>query len=198
MRNKQISRKGPTRKTMPKSKFLLYSIPVVVVLACFTAWQYGYVNTRQEISSLREESVARTRTLVKSMELIAGKPNLEKKLEVLKEKRKADASKIIEAQTPSLCAANLQETVKGIITGRGGSITSERVEKPENLGRFQVISVSVDAVLPDARALSDILYGIETHTPYIVVKEVDTRVRNFRDPRELMVKLRLSALTGGQ
>ncbi|MBP7526687.1 MAG: hypothetical protein KA801_02100 [Syntrophorhabdaceae bacterium] len=181
-----------------RSKLLPYALPVIVILACLTAWQYGYVNARQEITSLKETSASRARTLARCMELIAGKANLEKKLEMLKEKRKSDESKILDAQTPSLCAASLQETVKGVITGRGGSITSERVEKAENLGRFQVISISIDATLPDARALSDILYGIETRTPYIVVREVDTRVRNFRDPRELMVKLRLSALAGGQ
>jgi len=181
-----------------RNRLLPYAVPVIVILACLTAWQYGYVNTRQEIASLKETSASRTRALVKSMYLIASKPNLEKKLETLKEKRKSDGSKILEGQTPSLCAASLQETVKGVIAGRGGSITSERVEKAENLGRFQIVSISVDATLPDTRALSDVLYGIETRTPYVIVREVDTRVRNFRDPRELVVKLRLSALAGEQ
>jgi len=62
----------------------------------------------------------------------------------------------------------------------------------------KVANMSVDATLPDTRALSDVLYGIETRTPYVIVREVDTRVRNFRDPRELVVKLRLSALAGEQ
>jgi hypothetical protein len=46
--------------------------------------------------------------------------------------------------------------------------------------------------------LSDVLYAIETRTPHFIVKEVDVRVRNFREPRELMVKLRVSALTIGK
>jgi hypothetical protein len=53
-------------------------------------------------------------------------------------------------------------------------------------------------VLPDTRALEDILFSIESRTPYLVVKELDTRVRNFRDPRDLLIKLDVSALTGGK
>ncbi len=102
----------------------------------------------------------------------------------MKEGRKADNSKIIEAQTLSISAATLQETVKGIITGRGGSITSERVEKPDNLGNFKVINVSIDAILPDTRALSDLLYGVETRTPYLIIKEVDITGKKLQRPSE--------------
>lgn len=181
-----------------KSKLLVIAIPVVIVLAGLVAYQYGYQGVKHKMMAMKEMQDSKTKMLEKYISLIAERPDLEKKLDSLKEGRKADNSKIIEAQTLSISAAALQETVKGIITGRGGSITSERVEKPDVLGNFKVINVSIDAILPDIRALSDVLYGVETRTPYLVVKEVDTRVRNFRDPRELMVKLRISALTGGK
>jgi hypothetical protein len=116
--------------------------------------------------------------------------------------------------------------VKGIVTGRGGTITSERIGKPEDLEKpllpagitapdakgalgkktakppegqkYQVLSVSIDATFPDAAALSDILYSIETRTPYLVVKELDARVRNFKEPRELMVRIDVTGLYGGK
>ena len=53
-------------------------------------------------------------------------------------------------------------------------------------------------MIPDSRILSEVLYSIETRTPFLVVKELDARVKNYRDPRELMVKLDVSALTGGK
>jgi hypothetical protein len=181
-----------------KSKLLVLSIPVIIILAVLVAYQYGYQGVKNEMSSMQEMQASKTKMLEKYISLIAEKPYLEKQLDSLKEERKADESKIIDAQTLSIAAASLQETVKALITSRGGSITSERVEKPDNLGNFKIINVSIDAIVPDARALSDLLYGIETRTPYLIIKEVDTRVRNFRDPRELMVKIRVSALTGGQ
>lgn len=181
-----------------KSKLLVVAIPVIIVLAGLVAYQYGYQGVRNEMSAMKEMQASKTKMLEKYIALIAEKPDLEKKLETLKEERKTDDSKIIEAQTLSIAAASLQETVKALITGRGGSITSERVEKPDTLGNLKVINVSIDAILPDTRVLNDLLYGVETRTPYLIIKEVDTRVRNFRDPKELMVKIRVSALTGGQ
>lgn len=181
-----------------KSKLLVIAIPVIIVLAGLVAYQYGYQGVKGEMSSMKEMQASKTRMLEKYIDFIAEKPDLERKLEILKEERKTDDSKIIEAQTLSIAAATLQETVKALITGRGGSITSERVEKPDTLGNFKVINVSIDAIVPDTRVLSDLLYGVETRTPYLIIKEVDTRVRNFRDPKELMVKIRVSALTGGQ
>lgn len=171
---------------------------MIIVLAGLVAYQYGYERTRTEMSSIKEMQMLKNKTLEKYITVIAEKPFIEAKLASLKEQRKADDSKIIDGQTYSLSANTLEDIVKGIITGRGGSISSERVEKPDDLGKFKVVNVSMDILLPDTRALSDIIYSIETRTPYIVVKELDVRTRNIREPRELMVKLRIAALTGGK
>ncbi len=88
--------------------------------------------------------------------------------------------------------------MKEFITSRGGTISSERVEKLEEAGHFKIITVTIDAVLPDTRALGDTLFAIETQTPYLVVRELDTRIRNFREPRDLTIKLKVSGLTGGR
>lgn len=181
-----------------RNRILVIALPLMIVLLGLIAYDYGYLRIKAEMSSMKEIEALKTKTLTKYVSLIAEKPQLEKKLTVLKERKKVDDSKLIEGQTLSLSAATLQENVKTIITGRGGTISSERVDKPEDLGSFKVITISIDSVLPDTRVLSDILYAIETRTPYFVVKEVDTRVRNFREPRELMVKLRVSALTVGK
>jgi hypothetical protein len=183
---------------MKKSKTLIVSIPLMIILAGFLAYQYGYLRIQSDLATIREEQAIKTRTLQKYINLISEKPSLEKKLAALKETRKADDSKLIEGQTPTLAAAQLQDVVKSSITGRSGTISSERVGKPEDFGKFKLISVSVDAAIPDSRVLSEILYSIETRTPYLIVKELDIRVRNYRDPRELMVKLDVSALTGGK
>lgn len=183
---------------MKKNKTLIISIPLTIILAGLLAYQYGYLRIQSELAAIREEQTIKTKTLGKYINLISEKPSLEKELAALKETRRADNSNLVEDQTPSLAAAQLQDIVKTTITGRAGTISSERVKKPEDLGKFKVINVSVDALLPDVRALSEILYSIETRTPYLVVKQLDIRVRNYRDPRELTVKLDVSALTGGK
>lgn len=170
----------------------------MVILLVFVGYQYGYVAIHSELAGISEAQATKKKTLEKYISLIAEKPSLEKKLASLTAERKASSSKLIEGQTLSLTAASLQETVKAQISSHGGTISSERVGKPEDLGKFRVISVTIDSVVPDPRSLSDILYSIETRTPYLVVKEIDTRVRDFRNPRELMVKLDISALTAGK
>lgn len=179
------------------STVLTVAVPVMVLLAAAAIYEYGYLRVQEEVSSIREAAAVKSKTLEKYVTLIAQKPEIEKQLVALKDLRKAEDRKMIEGQTPSLAAAALQNTVKGLITGKSGTISSERVEKPEVLGKFKLISVSIDAVLPDAKALADVLYAIETQTPYLVVKEIDARIRNINDPRDLMVRLKISALTTG-
>jgi hypothetical protein len=183
---------------MTKNRTLLLSIPVIIILAGLMIYQYVYVEIQSGVASVRENESMKTKTLEKYITLISEKPQLEKKLASLKETRKDEDSKLIEGQTLSLAGASLQDTVKDIITRSGGTISSERIGKPEDLGKFKVITASIDTVLPDPRALRDILYSIETRTPYLTVKELDVRIRNYRDPRELVVKLDVSALTSAR
>ncbi len=183
---------------MKRNKTLLITMPLMLGLLVFAVYNYGYKRVKSDLDTIKEEQSVGLRLLDKSNALISERPGLEKQISKLKEERQADNSKLVEGQTLSLSAASLQETIKGIVVGRGGSISSERVGKPEDYGKFKIITVSVDAVLPDARALEDILFSIESRTPYLVVKELDARVRNFRDPRDLLIKLDVSALTGGK
>jgi len=176
----------------------LLGIPLILCLAGFAAYKYGYLRVKADLVAIRDDQAVKSKLLDKYLVLMAEKPLLEKKLALLKEERLADNSRLIEGQTPSLAAATLQETIKGIIIGRGGSISSERVGKPEEFGKFKIIGVSIDAVVPDPRALGDILYSIETRTPYLVIRELDARTRNLRDPKDLTVKLDVMALTGGK
>ncbi len=184
---------------MKKSKTLVIAIPLMVILSGVLLYQYVYVGIQTEVASIRESQSIKTTTLEKYMALIAKKPELEKELASLKAERKAEDSKLVEGQTTiSLASAALQDMVKDAVTQSGGTISSERISKTEDLGKFKVISVSLDTVLPDTRALRDILYALETRTPYLTIKDVDIRVRNYRDPRDQMVKLDVSALTASR
>ena len=93
-------------------------------LLVFSAYQYGYKRVKSELDTIKEEQSVGLRILEKSNALISEKPNLEKQIAKLKEERQADNTKLIEGQTLSLSAASLQETIKGIVVGRGGSISS--------------------------------------------------------------------------
>jgi hypothetical protein len=180
---------------MNRSRTLIVGIPVVLILLGLIIYRYGYLSVRTEIASIKDQQSMDEKTLKKYVALIAEKPQLEKELAQLTEMLKTDDAKLIQGQTLSLATATLQDTVKGIVSSKAGTISSERVGKPEDLGKFRVVTTSLDAVVPNVRLLSEILYAMETQTPYLLVKDLDVRVRNFRQPRELMIRMDVSSLT---
>ena len=181
-----------------KSRVLFVAVPILVILAGLLVYQYGYLRLQDEIQAIKDTEVVKTKSLQKYANFVSKKAGLEQKLAALKEARKADESKLIEGQTPSVAAASLQNSVKTLITSKGGIVSSERVEKPEDRDKFKVISVSIDGSVPDTRFLNEILFALETQTPSLVVRELDARVKDFRNPRELMVRLKVSGMTSGR
>jgi hypothetical protein len=207
-------------------KLLMLAVPIILILFSLVVYEYAYLGVKAEKASIRERRDTKMKTLNKYIAVIAERSDLEKQLAALKEQEKSLKAKLVDGEPVSLASANLQGMVKGIVTGRGGTITSERIGKAEDLEKpllpagtvahdakgafgkktakqsegqkYQVLSVSIDATFPDAAALSDILYAIETRTPYLVVKELDARVRNFKEPRELMVRIDVTGLYGGK
>ncbi len=115
-----------------------------------------------------------------------------------KDARRAADAKLVDGQTASVAAANLQNSLKGMVTGQRGTISSLRSEKPEERGRFTGVSVTMDAVLPDIRSVIDTLYSIETQNPSMIINEIDMRTKDYREPRELLVRLKVSGLTASK
>ena len=187
-----------------KSRTLIIAIPVMVILFGMVIYQYGYMRISTGLAEISEERALKLDLLNKYTFLISERPQIEKDLALLREERQAVNAKLIEASSLSVASATLQKLVKEIILGSGGTIKSQRINKMEDLGSFKVITVSIDTEVPDAGVLGDILYSIETSTPYIVVKELDVRVRKARRRRgkrkgqdKLTIKLELSALSAG-
>ncbi len=181
-----------------KNKLLIISIPLIIILTVAVVYEYGIIGIQEELTAVNDLKDVKIKTLQKYTATVSHKDDFEKQLLNIKELRKNENDKIMAAQTTAIAAANLQDSVKSIITGKSGIINSEKVEKPEDLGAFKVINVVLDVIFPDVRALSDTLYAIETQAPYLVVKELDVKVRNYNDPKDLTVKLKIAALTGGK
>lgn len=189
---------------MPKSRTLVLAIPVMIILMALVGYKYGYMKIKANLTEIHDERDLKMDLLRRYTSLIDEKPQIEKELAVLREQRQANNVKLFEAPSLSIASANLQKTVKEIIQGSGATIKSQRIDKMEDFGPFKLITVSIDSEMPDAGVLGDILYSIETSTPYLVVKELDVRVRKTRVRRGkkigqdiLTVKLDVSALTPG-
>ncbi len=179
---------------MPGGRSRYLSIALLLVLLALVAYEYGIRSIQSELGSLEESRRAKARTLEKYMALIARKPHLEKDLAALREIRQQDEAKVIRGKSASLAAAQLQQIIKAVIGGKGGQITTERIEPLEDYSAFKIVTISVDAVFPDAGAMADSLFALETRMPYMVVRELDAKVRNHREPREILAKMKISTL----
>jgi hypothetical protein len=210
-------------------RLLMVAVPLLIALAAMAFYEYVYLEVMSDIASIREEQELKMKTLQKYVNLIDRKADFEKQLADRRELAANGAARFIPGETISIASANLQGLVKGIVVGRGGTITSERIGKAEPLEKtseqtpgvgaaapeakvfgmkkrssvaeppkMRTLSVSIDATVQDVAALSDILYSIETRTPDLVIKELDVRVRNFKDPRELLVRIDVVGLYEGK
>lgn len=217
---------------MRTSKLRKIALPLIALLLAMVVYEYGYLRISTELEELRQRQAVRMKMLNRSVELISKTPELEKELAVLKEDFKLRQSSLIAGESISIGNANLQGIVKGIVTERGGIISSERIAASEDLvqsptdtkkrilnevgtpkqktnvgsqqpkqpesSRLKILNVSIDAGLPDTAALSDMLYSLETRTPYLAIKELDVRVKNLNQSRELLIRLNVSGLYGGK
>jgi hypothetical protein len=180
------------------NKLLFWLLPFAVILLGAVFYEYVYVAVQAELQSIDDLKEVKQKTLEKYINTITQKGDLENRINALKESRKSEESNMVEGQTPSVAAANLQNMIKVIIAGKGGTISSERVEKSEDMQRLKIITVTVDTVLPETKALHDILLLFETNPVTLLMRELDIRVRNMREPRELMVKFKVSAMNIGK
>ena len=118
---------------MPKSKIMLAAVPLILLLAGGLVYEYGYLRIQEDLAGIKEEQAAKVGTLKKALAIIAEKPELEKHLKALRDLRQADNAKIMGGEMPSLASASLQDTIKGIVTNRGGTVSSARVGKVEDI-----------------------------------------------------------------
>lgn len=181
-----------------KKKRLLIEVVIGLALLGLTGYEYGYKALRENFSDAKETRSVKTRTLDKYTSLLGQKSGLEKELTGLKEELKKEEAKLMEWQGPALAAANLQNTIKDIVTSNGGNITTERVNKAEEKGNYKIVSVGMDVLVPDTSALTSILFGIETRSSYYRISSLDIRVNDLKSPRELTVRLDVSALMKGK
>jgi len=181
----------------PKKK-LVPLIIVCLILVGLTAYDYGYRNVIERMSEIKEARFVKERTLNKYATLVAQKGNLAKELVELKEELKNEEARLPEWQGPALAAANLQNTVKEVVSSNGGNITTERVNKSETRGNYKIVSIGMDMIVQDTSVLTAILFGIESKSPYYKINNLDIRVNDLKAPREMTVRLDVSAMMKGK
>jgi hypothetical protein len=177
--------------------FLIGSISIIILLAGILFYQYVHLPFKSQISEINQIQEQKCRTLEKQMSLLARKGSFELERNSLIEMRKTVDTRLVQGATVAIAAEALKQAVKSIITGKGGSIVSENSEKAEDMGKFSIIGVSIEAAFLDIRAFAEALGTLDASAD-IVVRDVDVRVRNVNEPNDLVARFRFAALTGGK
>lgn len=182
------------KQSMRGSRKLKIMMPLMVILFGIVIYQYGYLGTQRDISSIKEEQEMKTEILEKYITRISEIPNLERDIVSLRLIRDSYNTEMIEGETYSIASASLQDMVREIITDKDGKVDGGRMGQPGDLGKFKEINVNIKGTMPDVKALGEALYAIESHTPFLLVRDLDVSIRNYKEPREITLKLNVSAI----
>ncbi|MEM7251677.1 MAG: type II secretion system protein GspM [Pseudomonadota bacterium] len=141
---------------------LVLAIMAGVSLLLGPAWR-TYAENRESIADDQYR-------LVRLKEISRRQPEL-LKAETELRKRQAETGHIMSERSAPLAAAALQERVKAVVEGTGGSVSSARVLPAVPEGAFQRVTVSVRLSLTN-EALQAVLFELESAVPYLVVNNV--------------------------
>ncbi len=122
----------------------------------------------------RRASVERSLKLLTGYQrLAATRPSLDDQFKALKT-RELEAHGLAEGGSAALAAASLQSDIKRIIESNGGEVRSAQPLPTSKSGDFEKVELRYDLSVAQA-SLSEIMYQIETHTPYLFLDGIDIR-----------------------
>ncbi len=150
----------------------LVLIPMIL-LVHYVLWPlvWAYASAGEELEAARDE-IARYQRLLNEL------PSLQSAATRL-ERTRPLAPYLLEGQNRALAAAGLQRGLQDAAAKHGATVLSLRVRNPIADGPLERISVEA-RLRAGASELRDLLYFIETSTPYLFVSDLSINVRHSR------------------
>ena len=111
---------------------------------------------------------------------IARRPALEARLADLERRAATQAGAVVSASA-ALAAAALQKDIRAMIDTGGGEIHSAQALPPTSAEGFETVELRYQLTVPMS-ALAPILDQIETHQPFLFLRDVDIRVPDYASP----------------
>ena len=147
---------------------------LVLALAIAVAWFVFLHPLIDIVTGESEETESSLNLLARYQALEAARPQVEAELRQMQE-RNAAMSGLVEGKSAALAAAAVQSDVKTIVESNGGTVLSSQNIPPTTADGFEKIEIRYDISLP-LGSLKNIIYQIETHTPYLFIDSVNMRM----------------------
>ncbi len=150
----------------------LLLIPLILVLR-FVVWPAAGAWISQE------DELAETRLQINHYRrLLAQMPALRAAAEQL-ERTRPLSNLLLRGDNRALAAADLQRNLQLAVEQQGATMLSLRVKPTASQGTLERIAVEA-RLRSDVRQLRDLLYYVETSTPYLFVNDLSINVRTAR------------------
>lgn len=156
------------RKHRYQALLLLLLLVLVVAVSILVPWWLKMDFYQERIAALTERHQ-------RYANLVTRKPLLQRELKALKKQFKV-SQYYIDASTPQLAAAQLQQRVKQVITRAGGKLVStQNLPRPEKDGDKKVaVRVRMNG---DTDVLVKVLHDLEAGKPLLFVENLSIRSR---------------------
>jgi len=112
--------------------------------------------------------------LEKNLRYVGQKAAMAANLEKARGEIKALEPSLLSADTPSVSASDLQQTIQAIATKEGTQVISTRVLNPEAMGAFTKIPVQIE-VSGQIDQVANLIKGIESAEKLLVLQELNIR-----------------------
>lgn len=139
---------------------------------------------------MKETIVAKKRLYNDYQESLAQRPQMELRLDALKESVKRLEASLLEGKTATLVSAELQSILEKMAKDRGSKIKSAKTFKAEDLGDYSKVWVEI-TLTSDIRSLLDILYDIESYNMVLSVVQMDVHLQGTRGNQKLKTILKV-------
>ena len=150
--------------------------------------------------SVREEIAANGAMLDNTTAYLARGPDLTSRREMLQARFRELRAQLLPGDTPTLAAANLQDTLHSLAAEKGVDIQSTQVMREETLGDFRRIAVRL-SVMGEIRQLAEFVAGVEygplrVSIPFLEISKRGAVLRG-QSGRALAATVEVSAFVQG-
>ena len=133
---------------------------------------------------IQEEIPVKMKQLEKYRQFVAGKSRVENNLKQIQAVVQKSTTKMLSGNTSPMAAADLQDILKTLSFKNHISIKSEKVLDTKPTDFFIQIPVQIEFTTTITN-LTNLLYDIETNDKLLIISNLNIRVTNRRNPKDM-------------
>jgi len=175
-------------KITPRDKKFLIAGAIAVCIYIVT--RFAVFPLFDQVSGQKNDLYMKEKILAKYLNILKKQDQLQQTLKQLSQKEKRIEESLLQGETPSLAAADIQKIVDSIAKESELNIQSVKVIDPGKKDGFITILIQV-MFTSDLSRTGNFIRGIENNQKLLTIPELKIRVKNKRKTQEVVVTLQI-------